>query len=489
MRDESQPLWRLRLPGPRWIWWTVSCALIGLSLALSVMARTVPEQERESVRLAVRLSSLSWRLTRWAGLDQASSAKTRRQASTLGDLRSTEAAELFHMATATDGAATGQPLAEEVMAHLVATEQDALAQQLLPQIRKPSADLQTITVLLSQPATATTAAAERSAQLSSFGRGWSSWTRDRLRLRIFGLPGATGASSLAAELIERDRAVTATAMTLVYVVALVALWGLSLWLSAWLRAAVQRSRGQPPWEWLRRRYPGLPNDNPYAVDRIVPWLALAGWIAVQLAMTPLLAMPGLRTGSPFGVLMEAMVGLAAAQWAVTYLSPTRVPLLHAARLGGDPAIPLGRASTAALRVLAALLPTMAVASLLSALFSTEADRIHPVAGMLLANADPVTLSVVGIAAVVVAPLGEELLFRGLLYRHLRQRLGIRPAVWVSALVFAAMHGSPSQMLPYVVLGLAFALVYEWVGSLWASVILHSLWNLGTFVVLVCAALS
>ncbi len=462
---------------------------------MSVGTRATPDQERQSVRFAVRLSSLSWRLMRWSGLDTAkaksseSAARVAQQASSIADMRTAEALELFRLATETDGAAASQPLAEEVMAHLLSTEQDALARQLAPQIHKPSQDLQTIMVLLAEPATAATLAAELAGQQPSFGRGWSSWTRDRLRLRLFGLPGAGGASTLAGEMIENDRSVAATTLTLVYLAGLASLWGVSIWLSSWLRAAVQASRGLPRWEWLRRRYPGLPNDNPYASDLLVPWLALGGWIAVQFAMAPLLALPGLPANSPFGLLMGAMVGLAAAQWAVTYLSPTRIPLLNAARLGGDPAIPLGRASTAALRALAALLPAMVVASLLTALFASDGGHMHPVAGLLLGKADPVTLSVVGLAAVVVAPIGEELLFRGLIYRQLRQRLGGRSALWISAVVFAAMHGSPGQMLPYVVLGLAFALVYEWVGSLWASIIVHSLWNLGTFVVLVCATLS
>jgi membrane protease YdiL (CAAX protease family) len=189
------------------------------------------------------------------------------------------------------------------------------------------------------------------------------------------------------------------------------------------------------------------------------------------------------------VLLQTMVGLAAAQTAVTWLSPTRVPLIHAARLGGDPAVPIGRASTAALRVLAALLPAMLVASVLSELLATGTDRIHDVAAMGLGRGDTVSLSVLGAAAVVVGPIGEELLFRGLIYRQLRQRFGIATALWVSSLLFAVMHVAPTQLPQYLVLGMGFALAYEWAGSLWASIILHGLWNLGTFVLMVCVIRS
>ncbi|HAN31522.1 MAG TPA: CPBP family intramembrane metalloprotease domain-containing protein, partial [Myxococcales bacterium] len=54
---------------------------------------------------------------------------------------------------------------------------------------------------------------------------------------------------------------------------------------------------------------------------------------------------------------------------------------------------------------------------------------------------------------------------------------------------ALVHGSGSALLPYWVLGFAFAMVFEWTGSLWASVILHGLWNLAVFLGMVVFAQS
>lgn len=505
---------RLRLPGPRPLWWLLCVGLVALSLTLALSARETPAQREASIRFTIRLSAMTWRLAHWAGVDaQADKPQSPRTATRdggkgrdkagpaagLADARRLEIDELFRLAQLSDAGKEQPSLSQEVVAHCIATEQDKQALELARKTPVLSADLRTALVALPAEHTAAVAVllpdaaspeqASRDANQGSFGRGWSDWTRDRIRMRLAARPGALPGGARVAEMVASDRDVTATAMTLMYLAVLLGLWGVAAWLTALLRGAIARSRGQPRWEWLRRRYPGLPNDNPYTLDAITPWFGLAAWIGVQLAVSPLFAMPGLRAGSPFGVLMEAMVGLAAAQWAVTWLSPTRVPLLHAARLGGDPAIPFGRASTAALRALAALLPVMAITTIVSSLLIVQTDTVHPVATMLLARADPVTLSVVGAAAVVVGPLGEELLFRGLIYRQIRQRWGIGPALWFSSLLFAAMHASPTQLPAYLVLGAAFALTYEWVGSLWASVILHGLWNLGTFVVLACAALS
>lgn len=58
--------------------------------------------------------------------------------------------------------------------------------------------------------------------------------------------------------------------------------------------------------------------------------------------------------------------------------------------------------------------------------------------------DPVTMPWVLVAVVVFAPLGEELLFRGLLFQRLRRQAGLWPAALGSGLVFGLAH-SPSAL--------------------------------------------
>ena len=75
-----------------------------------------------------------------------------------------------------------------------------------------------------------------------------------------------------------------------------------------------------------------------------------------------------------------------------------------------------------------------------------------------------------IPLVVLAPFVEELLFRGLLYRSLRGRVGVVAAVILSALVFAVLH---VVIPPLFVMGIVLAILAERTGSLWPGIVLHA----------------
>lgn len=80
-------------------------------------------------------------------------------------------------------------------------------------------------------------------------------------------------------------------------------------------------------------------------------------------------------------------------------------------------------------------------------------------------------------AVVWAPVVEESIFRGALFRHLRGWAGAVVAGLLSALAFAAMH--PYMVLQMIVvgsLGLTFALMREWRGSIIPSATAHFIQN-------------
>jgi len=80
-------------------------------------------------------------------------------------------------------------------------------------------------------------------------------------------------------------------------------------------------------------------------------------------------------------------------------------------------------------------------------------------------------------ATIWAPLVEESLFRGALYRTLRSRWGIVASAVVSALFFGLMHGYAFFMLlPVITLGFVFALTREWRGGLIGPMVAHGLHN-------------
>ena len=85
------------------------------------------------------------------------------------------------------------------------------------------------------------------------------------------------------------------------------------------------------------------------------------------------------------------------------------------------------------------------------------------------------LMVFAIAA-IAAPITEELLFRGCLYGFLRQTTGRAVALVISSVVFALIHAHPATMPALAVFAVALALLYEFTGSLWAPIAVHSLFN-------------
>jgi ABC-2 type transport system permease protein len=78
-------------------------------------------------------------------------------------------------------------------------------------------------------------------------------------------------------------------------------------------------------------------------------------------------------------------------------------------------------------------------------------------------------------AVGAAPLFEELLFRGILYRGFRRSLGARAAICASAFVFALVHPATS-FAPVFVMALCAATVFELSGSLLAPILTHMIYN-------------
>lgn len=96
---------------------------------------------------------------------------------------------------------------------------------------------------------------------------------------------------------------------------------------------------------------------------------------------------------------------------------------------------------------------------------------------LVGGASPLLLIMFLVLATTWAPLCEELVFRGALYRHMR---GYMPAVVAAILVgvlFGFMHNyGPLLTPPLIALGFNFALMREWRGSLIAPMTAHFLHN-------------
>ena len=91
---------------------------------------------------------------------------------------------------------------------------------------------------------------------------------------------------------------------------------------------------------------------------------------------------------------------------------------------------------------------------------------------------------------IIAPIVEELTFRGLLYQWLRKHTGVWLAVLASGALFSVVHFIPQLFLGLFLVGVILALVFEWSQSLWVTIALHMLQNsLGIIVIYTVQALG
>lgn len=80
------------------------------------------------------------------------------------------------------------------------------------------------------------------------------------------------------------------------------------------------------------------------------------------------------------------------------------------------------------------------------------------------------------AGVVVAPVVEEIFFRGFVFAGLREQYGWKKAGLISAGMFTVVHLRPLSWVPIFILGLIFAYLYRRSRSIWPAVVMHVLTN-------------
>lgn len=122
-----------------------------------------------------------------------------------------------------------------------------------------------------------------------------------------------------------------------------------------------------------------------------------------------------------------------------------------------------------------MIVNLLILSLISVLMGefTNPQREAFAPGGVMTNEDFAFLFV---TVAVMAPIAEEVFFRGMFYRYLRKRFRVAAAAVVSAILFAAAHATPILLAPMIVLGIALALVVERYESLYPAILLHALNN-------------
>lgn len=77
----------------------------------------------------------------------------------------------------------------------------------------------------------------------------------------------------------------------------------------------------------------------------------------------------------------------------------------------------------------------------------------------------------------VAPIKEEMFFRGLIYPPLRQVFGRGKGILLTGLFFATLHLEIIRFLPLFIGGVVLTWLYERSSSIWPAIIAHGTWNL------------
>jgi uncharacterized protein len=88
----------------------------------------------------------------------------------------------------------------------------------------------------------------------------------------------------------------------------------------------------------------------------------------------------------------------------------------------------------------------------------------------------INFAFVFVVGAILAPIVEEVLFRGLLYQWLRARSGVVVAVLASGALFSVVHVVPVLLPALFLVGVLLAVVFEYTRSLWIVIALHFMQN-------------
>jgi|SRR6185312_13516139 len=189
-------------------------------------------------------------------------------------------------------------------------------------------------------------------------------------------------------------------------------------------------------------------------------------------------MNGFRHEDDFGILLLATLGFQGVTWIL-------IPIflrLNGVAMGdafGLHASNLFRSIGLAFATLIVVLPVALLLELLSgAIMEKFGFESKPEAAVELINGAPLwpTGMYLGFFAVLLAPVAEEFIFRGVLFPFIKQ-LGYPKFAWLGvSSLFAFIHGNVTVFIPLFVFALALTWLYEKTDNLLAPIVAHSLFN-------------
>jgi membrane protease YdiL (CAAX protease family) len=141
-------------------------------------------------------------------------------------------------------------------------------------------------------------------------------------------------------------------------------------------------------------------------------------------------------------------------------------------------MPVGRSLLLGIALLISALPMVFVVDYIASILlkvNTTTDTQEVI--RIFENSSTVAQRVpIILLAVVIAPVAEEVAFRGYLYGVMKRYIGAVPALILSGILFALIHLNLPSFFPLLVLASVFALAYELTGSLLVPMTMHALFN-------------
>jgi uncharacterized protein len=230
---------------------------------------------------------------------------------------------------------------------------------------------------------------------------------------------------------------------------------------------------------------GYPSRSPAPREGWPPWMApaaLVGGLILATLAALLVDIPALAFGvsitashTPPGlVIADTVVQDCAFVFAAVFL----------ARLGGRAVAawqfglrrPVTGWAAAAGLILLLMVAVLILSAIWGAVFHAEKEKLLKQLG----TGENTTLLLLSAALTcVIAPIGEEFLFRGFIFTALRSWRGTLPAAIITGLAFGGVHlgSAPAvDLVPLAVLGFGLCLLYRRTGSLYPCIAAHSLNN-------------
>ena len=127
-----------------------------------------------------------------------------------------------------------------------------------------------------------------------------------------------------------------------------------------------------------------------------------------------------------------------------------------------------------------IIPFVLLVSLIMNLLIDNQNGSNPLLEIVLNNNNFFSFILLFLTTTLIAPLFEEVIFRGVLLPILSREFGIILGITISAFIFALAHLSISEIPPLFILGIGLGITRLISGKLSSSVIMHSLWNGMTF---------